>query len=127
MTTPTTEKVPVAISDTVNVRIESNETIETSGFTFSRGATAKAEQLLSEDPARVRALIQADTIVFIGSRNQMAAINGIVPNAGGNGPGARLLNTTPFIEIKGTNELWIAYTAATEVGVVVERRVTRGR
>lgn len=128
MTTPTaTEMVPVKISDVVSVRIESDETIETSGFTLSRGANAKAEQLLSEDPKRVRALIQTNAYVFLGSRNQMSSINNQVPATGGNGPGALVAPGTLFVEITGTNELWIAYTGAAEVGVLIERKVRRGQ
>lgn len=119
--------VPVAIGGKVKVTVEEEYEIITSGFTYSRPAGSKAEQLLPEDANRVCAYIQCDAIIFIGTKNQMASINGNVPNAGNSGPGGRILNVSPFLPLHGINELWVAYTAATEVGVIVERRVPRGK
>lgn len=121
-----TVPVPVSINETLRVRVESGHEIETTGFTLSRGAGARAEQLLAEDPTRVRALVQTNAYVFLGSRNQMGSINSTVPATGGNGPGALVAPGTLFVEITGINELWIAFTGAAEVGVIIERRVPRG-
>ena len=102
--------------------------IVTDGFTLALTAADApgARQLLPEDSLRTVAWIQTDTICFVGTKSQMTSINALINNASP-GPGARILNVSPFVAIRGSNELWVAFSAApTIIGVLVERRSPGG-
>lgn len=125
------DMVPVPIVITSDLRPKpGRDQIVTDGFTLALVAGdpqgSGARQLLPEDPLRTVAWVQTDTICFIGTKQQMSSINGIINNASP-GPGARILNVSPFVPIKGSNELWVAFSAApTIIGVLVERRIPGG-
>lgn len=106
---------------------ETPSLITSYGFTFSRAAgQATPEQLLGEDPLRIRALITTNVVYYIGNKKDFSTVTGTLPSTGTSSTGMRVPTAVPVFEVKSQDEIWVAYTAPTELGVWVERRVPGG-
>ena len=83
--------------------------------------------LLNEDPTRLRALIFTSAVCFVGDPEQMSGVTAQLPSTGSGGPGARIpaAANSPIV-LNTQTEVWVAFTAATEIGVWVEREVPGG-
>lgn len=107
-------------------RVETPSQISSYGFTLSKVVgDLSAMQLIGEDPLRIALFVIPSAIVYIGSKKEMMGAP-LIPATGSNGPGMRLPAVTNAFPIRGTDEVWIGFTAAVEVGVWVERRVPGG-
>lgn len=98
------------------------------GFTVSRPAGAPPEAVLGEDPLRISAMFMTNLVFYLGEKKDFSSINTTLPATGTAGTGARIptgLNA-PF-KTAAQNELWVAFTGATDITVWVERRVPGGR